>query len=338
LIEQFTTTYNSLSKTPKLQEGLLLKLTGGGDMKALRSFQKMLANHALSGDIATPTMDIAKALPDAINNMVDAATQLKNLMQEAGESFARPVNSALAKLVKWGIDKSNKLETEQGISKGAQSIAAITTVLGAYVAGNMIKNKMGQWLTGKAGVAAGVGEGLALQNLSGVMPVYVTNVSEFPKSGSSGWKPTEEIDLRTKPNMPPVEEPSNFGYKSAALIALRMVGAFSVARGIGLSSGASGAAAGTGDKYHGVSGFLNGALEWIPLVNKITPDAFRTRSWDKGIAEGTVFAQSQSDDNNPNNPANALKSITTKTDVTILIDGKKIDPDKVITTNRGAHR
>ena len=112
------------------------------------------------------------------------------------------------------------------------------------------------------------------------------------------------------------------GAGKLALAGLQLAGLFSVSRAIGLTQ--------SGDpQYQGPLGLINGGTDWVPWLRELRPEAFRQRSWAKGVENGTVLAQSPFDPANVNNPANALT-------VNVYIDGKKQEPEKVVTDHRGA--
>ncbi|MGR9106809.1 MAG: phage tail tape measure protein [Gammaproteobacteria bacterium] len=70
-------------------------LLGKGNIPEIREFSRQIKN-------ATGT--IKKDLPDALNNVIAQGGRLKGILGAAGDAFARPVNDAVTKILKFALD------------------------------------------------------------------------------------------------------------------------------------------------------------------------------------------------------------------------------------------
>ncbi len=164
------------------QKGLRT-LLGGDSLKQIGEFSKQI--RGASGTVA-------RDLPDAIDNAVDQSARLKTSLRDAGESFARPVNRALADLIAYQIDSPSK----GGLGLGSGATVATT---GALIVGVGALTQLSRTLLNRipfiggaagnaAGLAGGVVQGKALEQLAGVQPVFVTN---FPAAAASSTSVVE---------------------------------------------------------------------------------------------------------------------------------------------------
>jgi hypothetical protein len=186
----------------KKQEGLISRLTGGADMRSLRTIQMFLKSDALNNLVLPKSSNFTEKLPAALNNAEDQAKRLKNALEEAGERFAKPINKALANLIQFGLNKAIPTLKEKGVTATDFAIGGGATFLTTWALGKYFKGPLGQFLSGKAGLTAGVGEGKVLQEAAGVTPVYVVNFSEMTGIGtfSPAAKPIPNI-LKNAPGI-----------------------------------------------------------------------------------------------------------------------------------------
>lgn len=174
--------YDSLSS--KKQIGMLTSLTGGADPRSMKFIQLFLKSDALNhgGDFVKLIGDALgkyeKQLPEATADAAHQAARLKNLLTDAGEQFARPIDRVLANIIKFGMDKAN-LKDVGGVGLGA---AGAGTLIAGWYGSKLAKefggNIIGKFLGGKASLAGGVAEGAMLSRV-GVTSVYVVNFGEM---------------------------------------------------------------------------------------------------------------------------------------------------------------
>jgi len=149
-------------------------LLGGKGLENIRDFEQQIKR-------AGGTLD--KDLQTAINNAADQSSRLKNTLREAAEGFARPLNDALSRSIKYMLD--SKKDGGMGYSGAQVAGAGAALAVGGYALTRFLPAAL-QKLTGRAGgLAVGVATGEALKAASGVMPVYVVNWSEMG-GGSTG--------------------------------------------------------------------------------------------------------------------------------------------------------
>ncbi len=164
----------------KDQARLLNKLFNG-DARAMMGLQAVFNSGALDKlaelkkNMDSSTGGLEKKGSEGLNNMVDQAARLKNLLEKAADSFVNPINKAIADVIQYGMDK-------QGLN--GKQIAELGTagILTAWLGGRMLKGAAGSMINkllgSKVGLAGGVAEG-ALMSKMGVTPVYVVNFSEM---------------------------------------------------------------------------------------------------------------------------------------------------------------
>jgi hypothetical protein len=161
----------------KAQSKFLMKLLNGGDPRAMRSLAFLFESGAVNSlDKLKSTLDssggrIEEKLPEAINNAADQAARLKNLLGRAADSFANPINKAVADLVQYGMDK-------KGLSGGDIAGLGTAAILAGWVGKRVIGRKLGKLFGGGLGTVGGIAEGEALRNM-GIQPVFVVNASEI---------------------------------------------------------------------------------------------------------------------------------------------------------------
>lgn len=177
-------------KNDKQRAVFIQKAFGNADLDTIKGLRTLLSGDAL-GTVREFTQKIGNAggtlqrdLPDAINNAADQAERLKANLRIAGDSFAQPINKALADMIQWtmastkdgGLNLSGK---EMLVGGGA---IALGTMLTARYGGKAIGSLASRLLAKGGSTAIGVAEGRALQAAAGVTPVFVVN---WPGSGVS---------------------------------------------------------------------------------------------------------------------------------------------------------
>lgn len=159
---------------------------GATDLDTLKGLKTLLGGNSLAkvGEFSLAIRNaggtIERDLPAAISNAIDQTGRLRNVLREAADDFARPINDTLQNVIKWGLDKDNGLGLDgKDIALGGAGLA-LGTLAAARYGGKGISA-----IAGKFGSAAsGVAQGKALEAVAGVTPVFVVN---WPSSmGGSG--------------------------------------------------------------------------------------------------------------------------------------------------------
>ena len=182
--------YDSLT-SDKDKAKLMNQMFGGMDPRAMRGIQRLLQRDALDfGDQLQAKLkdacgEIENKVPDALKTASDQANRLKNILKEAGEGFAKPVNKKAADIIQKLIDSKDKgglgLSGNQLIGGGTAALIA------SYWGGRLLKGKWGNWLSGGANTVAGIAEGKAIEAETGVASVFVVNwPAGFGISGTPG--------------------------------------------------------------------------------------------------------------------------------------------------------
>jgi TP901 family phage tail tape measure protein len=180
IIADIKRVYDTLG-TDKERAGFINKAFGKADQDTRKGMQNLLDDKALNslgsilGDLQGAGGTIARDLPEAIGNAVDQTGRLKGALREAADGFAQPINNALSEAIKFGLDKENG---GLGLSGGEIMVGGALGAAGLFGAarygGKAIKG-----LAGKFGsTAAGVATGKALEEVAGVQPVFVVNMSD----------------------------------------------------------------------------------------------------------------------------------------------------------------
>ena len=180
VLTKFKTLYDTL--TEKKRADIFMSL--GADPKTMRDAQIFLESSGLKkgaefrNSVATSADKYEQQMGEATADAAHQAARLKNLLTDAGEQFARPINKTLANLIKFGMDKAN-LKDVGGVGLGAAGSAAVITAwYGSKLAKEFGGNIIGKFLGGKASLMGGVAEGAMLSRV-GVTSVYVVNFGEM---------------------------------------------------------------------------------------------------------------------------------------------------------------
>jgi TP901 family phage tail tape measure protein len=123
---------------------------------------------------------LARDLPKAIDNATDQVSRLKATLGEAADAFAKPINEALTKTIKYGLD--SKENGGLGLTGNDLIVGGGLGALGALLTARYGGKALAA-LGGKlSGIGGGVAVGKALEEVAGVTPVFVTN---WPGAGST---------------------------------------------------------------------------------------------------------------------------------------------------------
>jgi hypothetical protein len=278
----------------------------------MRSLQMLFDSNALkSGDSITSKLNSAaggleRKLPSAINNAADQVSRLRNALDHAADPLIEKLNDAIAGATTYLMDKKGMSGTEiAGLGAAAG--------LGAWLVGRRVKGGVGRMLNGVAGTAAGVAEGKALQMAAGVTPVFVTN---WPGSGgiggggggpSGGWQ--EYIGLG-----------GGVGDGAgASKLPWWKTGATKIGGLVGSAGGAQAIAAALAVPVTAAIGMI--------VAGKIGQDQFFKARYGVSMDE---FAKAG------HLVEPAAPSFNAQSNVNVFIDGQKVKPSKVVSSNRGS--
>ena len=178
VLEDIRKKYKTLTTDAQRAE-FVQKAFGKADLDTIKGFRTLLSGNSLD-DVRRFSQEIGQAggtlkrdMKDATANLVDQAGRLKASLREAADGFAAPVNKALADLIAWSMagkkDGGLGLSGKEMLGYGAG--ISIATMLAGRYGGKAI----GGFLKKRAGTAAGIAEGKAVQAATGVTPVFVTN-------------------------------------------------------------------------------------------------------------------------------------------------------------------
>ncbi|WP_434147933.1 phage tail tape measure protein [Methylocaldum gracile subsp. desertum] len=152
------------------QKGLKTLLSGDF-LQKIAEFEARIANAAGT---------LQNNLSKAIDNATDQVGRLKATLGEAADAFAKPINEALTKTIKFGLDSKEK--GGLGLTGNDLIVGGGLGALGALLAARYGGKALAA-LGGKlSGLGGGVAVGKALEEVAGVTPVFVTN---WPGAGST---------------------------------------------------------------------------------------------------------------------------------------------------------
>lgn len=141
-------------------------------LRALLSGEAISEARSMSQEIAQSTGTIGKDLQDAIDNSVDQVARLKNALKEAADEFSQPINEAIGNAVQFLLDEK-KLDGKDLLLGGAATAAL---GVGAVKGSSALLKRFGS-------TGIGVATGKALEEVTGVQPVFVVNM---PSKGALG--------------------------------------------------------------------------------------------------------------------------------------------------------
>lgn len=160
---------------------------GKADLDTIKGLRTLLGTNVLDSISGKFTTDITGAsdtlkrdMENALNNSVDQVGRLKNVLREAADGFATPINETLSNVIRWGLDKKENdglALSGENIVMGGAALAIGTLATARY--GGKALTALGD----KFGLAGGLATGKALESAAGVTPVYVVNM---PGGGING--------------------------------------------------------------------------------------------------------------------------------------------------------
>lgn len=234
----------------------LSAMFGGVDLDTLKGLRTLLSGNAISEaramskEIANSTGAIGKDLNDALANSVDQVSRLKKVLGEAADDFSKPINEAIKDAIQYLLDEKKLGGTD--LLMGGAAAAAIG--IGAAKGGSALLKRFGS-------VGVGVATGKALEEVTGVQPVFVVNMPDGGIGGIGGAGGGKSIGK---------------GYKPAAKLGrIESLRAMSTLKGVGmLGAGAVGTAGllvgGAGAAgYAAGTGIYKGFLENTSFANSI---------------------------------------------------------------------
>lgn len=238
------------------------KAFGKADLDTQRGIMALLSGNGLGNirkfetEIKSAGGTLERDLDTAMNNAVSQGERLAVVMRRSAEEFARPVNDAVSKAIKYLLN--TKAQGGADLSGGQLVGGAAASAVGVYALSRILPGAIGK-LVGRGGsLAAGVAEGKALQAASGVQPVYVTNWGEMaggagPSLGVGGAAAggAAAVSLLTKAKT--IAALAGLAGKSSLAVA----GLGYTAAGVGLA-GAAGYGVGTAAYKYGLEGNKGG--------------------------------------------------------------------------------
>lgn len=173
--------------TDKQRADAISAAFGQTDLDTQRGLRALLAGDNVAGigkmaaQIRSASGTLNRDLDAALSNAVDQSGRLARTLREAADDFAKPVNDAISRGIRYLLDSKEK--GGLGLS-GGQLLAGGTALAATAYVGARFGGKALSSLAGKLGLtAAGVATGKALEQAAGVTPVYVVNM---PGGGIGG--------------------------------------------------------------------------------------------------------------------------------------------------------
>lgn len=178
ILGDIKTQYDKL-QTDKERALYLQTAFGKADLDTIKGLRTLLSGDSLakvgefSTQIGKASGAIERDLPAAIANAIDQTGRLKNVLREAADGFAQPINDSVQSAIRWGLDKKEN----GGLGLDGKDIALGGTGLavGTFLAARYGGKAIGGLAKRFGGAAAGVAEGKALEAAAGVTPVFVVN-------------------------------------------------------------------------------------------------------------------------------------------------------------------
>lgn len=178
VLEDIRTQYQKLS-TEEQRSDFMGRVFKGADLDTIRGMRMLLSGTMLesmrkfSKGIAEAGGTLEKEVGSTLDNAEDSARRLGGILKKAGDDFAKPVNEAVSKAIQHLINEKDK--GGLGLSGGQLLTIGALGLGGAYVGGRVLKGAMGKLLGGGTSAAMGIAQGKAIEEMTGVQPVFVTN-------------------------------------------------------------------------------------------------------------------------------------------------------------------
>jgi len=287
VLEDIRKKYKTLT-TDKQQAAFVQAAFGKTDLDTIKGLRTLLTGGSLDKvrqyfrEIGQAGGTLKRDMAEATSNLVDQAGRLKSALREAADGFAAPIKNVLTDLIKWSMDSREKggldLTGKDMIVGGVTAVAG--TALIARYGGKLLEMIFGKGkklpgspldiLKGKAGLAASIAEGKAIQAATGVTPVFVTN---WPAGGSNPLMPSSPDALKKAEDL--FKKPSA-GTGLSILERLKGLGGKALTAGSMLATGTGALTVGTVGA--GIAGMGTGLYALI--------DALRGGSGKNWISEG----------------------------------------------------
>lgn len=180
VLDDIAAKYKTLA-TGQQRDRFIDAVAGDADLDTKKGLAMLLGGESLAGvrkmtqEIDRATGTIAKDLPEAISNSVDQVGRLRAALRDAADEFSKPINDTIQEAIQFLLDE-RKLGGKELLGGG---IAAAALGFGVIKGGGKLLSKVG-------GLGSGIAAGKALEEVSGVTPVYVVNMpSSFGGAGVS---------------------------------------------------------------------------------------------------------------------------------------------------------
>ncbi|KMQ72825.1 phage tail tape measure protein [Marinobacter subterrani] len=234
VLEDISSRYQEMGSELQ-KDRFVAKAFGDADLDTIKGMRTLLSEGAIASaraktDVITSSAGtISKDLDEALSNSLDQVARLKNALSSAADEFAKPINEAVENAVKYLLDEQNLSGKE--IIGGGLAVGGV---------GALLARSGGKLLQRAGGLGTGVAVGKALEEASGVQPVYVVNM---PGGGFGGEPGARNRSGRAGRNGRRVNRVSNWRVARRAP-SLRMLPAAGLGAvgAAGLAVGAAGAA------------------------------------------------------------------------------------------------
>jgi phage tail tape-measure protein len=174
VLEEISKKYRHF-KSDKERVEAVASAWGKTDLDTQKGIKTLLAEGAIDdiikmqNDMGSAAGTIDRDLQSAINNSVDQAARLRAALGQAADEFARPVNDAITRGIKYLLDEKGIGGKEMLAGGAAASLAGF----GALKLGG--RALMGMGASAAGGVIGSLTKNMGLGGIKLPMPVYVVN-------------------------------------------------------------------------------------------------------------------------------------------------------------------
>lgn len=160
-------------KTDAAWDRALSATFGDTDLDTQRGLRTLLSGNAISEaramsrEIAQSTGAIGNDLEAALENSVDQVSRLKSALREAADEFSQPINDTIENAIKYLLDEKGLGLTGKEVMAGGAAAAVLG--VGAVKGSSALLKRFGS-------TGVGVATGKALEEFTGVQPVFVVNM------------------------------------------------------------------------------------------------------------------------------------------------------------------
>lgn len=191
-----------LLKTDAKKHSFISNFLEGADTETITASVAFLGGNFLenargfSREINVASGTLMKELPDAINNAVDQTGRLKAALRETADDFSLHLNAGITSAIQKLLNSKEKGGMNMS---GKELIAAGATALGVGAIGYRMAGPPLKKLLGRlGGTGVGIAEGKAIEDATGVTPVFVTNMPASGLGSLPGDKTGGMADKATK--------------------------------------------------------------------------------------------------------------------------------------------